>query len=100
MMSQFEVKLWVNKFEVKKTCIEFVINNSLSQSNNFKQGGTSFFQDSTYYTKSGRKHADIADFIYCETNGIAPSFYLVLLEAYLESSQTSRMERFVKMVNS
>ena len=36
MMNQFEVKLWVNQFEVKETRIEFVINNSFAQSNNFK----------------------------------------------------------------
>ena len=36
MMNQFEVKLWVNQFEVKETRIEFVVNNPLAQSINFK----------------------------------------------------------------
>ena len=35
-MNQFEVKLWVNQFEVKETRVEFVIDSSLAQNNNFK----------------------------------------------------------------
>ena len=35
-MNQFEVKLWVNQFEVKETRVKFVINSSLAQSDNFK----------------------------------------------------------------
>ena len=69
MINQFEVKLWVNQFEVKETRIEFVINNYLAQSNNFKI---------QHITLKVEKTAEIADFIYCENNGIVPSFYLVL----------------------
>ena len=79
---------WINL--KSKTLIEFVINNFWAQSNNLKFNK---------YTKSGRKYADIADLIYCEINGIAPSFCLVLSAAYSEFSQVSRKEHFAKMVN-
>ena len=36
MMNPFEVKLWVNQFEVRETRIEFVFDNPLAQSNDFK----------------------------------------------------------------
>ena len=35
-MNQNEAKLWMNRFEVEEKRIEFVINNSLAQSNNLK----------------------------------------------------------------
>ena len=42
----------------------------------------------------------IADLSFCETNGIASSFYLVLSETYSEPRLiTSQMEHFAKIVN-
>ena len=63
-----------------------MINNSIAQSNNFK----------TNIKLKWKKSAEIADLIFCEINGIAPSFYLALSEAYSESSRTSKMGRFLK----
>ena len=73
MMNQFEVKLLMNQFEVKEKRIEFVINNSLAQSNNFKI---------QHITLKVEKIAEITDFIFCEITSIAPNLYLVLSEAY------------------
>ena len=72
-MNQFEVKLLMNQFEVKEKRIEFVINNSLAQSNNFKI---------QHITLKVEKIAEITDFIFCEITSIAPNLYLVLSEAY------------------
>ena len=46
-----------------------------------------------------KKFPEIVGFIYCEINDIERSFYLVLLEAYPEPSQTSQTKRFTKVVN-
>ena len=73
MMNQFEVKLLMYQFEVKEKRIEFVINNSLAQSDNFKI---------QHITLKVEKIAEITDFIFCEITGISPSLYLVLSEAY------------------
>ena len=79
MMNQFEVKLLMYQFEVKEKRIEFVINNSLAQSDNFKI---------QHITLKVEKIAEITDFIFCEITGISPSLYLVLSEAYWKPSQS------------
>ena len=75
----------MNQFEVKETRIEFLINNSRVQSNNSKI--------------NIKLKVEVADMIFCQTNDIASSFSLVLSEANLEPSLTSKMERFVTIVN-
>ena len=56
---------WMNQFEIKYTCIEFVINNVSLQGNNVKI-----------------KSVETAVLIFCEINGNAPGFCLVLSDAY------------------
>ena len=62
----------VNQFEIKGTCIEFVINSFSSQGNNVK-------------IKLNLKVEEIKRDcrpIFCEINDNAQGFYLVLPEAY------------------
>ena len=42
----------------------------------------------------------MADLMFCEINGIAPSIYSAISEAYSGSSHTSKLERFMKIVNA
>ena len=65
--------------------VEFVMNNSVAQSNNFKIHITLKVEEIRIDCR-----------LYCEINDVAPSFYLVLSEAYSKSSQRSKMERFAK----
>ena len=67
----------MNKFEVKGTSVEFVINNFSAQSNNFKI--------------KGKEICRVFRLDLCETNGIVPSFHLVLSDTYSESSEISKM---------
>ena len=76
MMHQFEVKLWVNQFKFKKTCLEFVINNCLVQINSFKIRHITL--------KVEEIHRD------CRCHEI---------KHYQRHIQTSRMERFAKIFN-
>ena len=83
MKNQFGVKMWVNRFQVKEMLIEFVINNSLQQRNNFK------IKHITLKVKEIRRDCR---FIHCEINGIVPNIYLALSDAYSEPSQPSKVE--------
>ena len=49
MMNQLEIKLWVNESKVKETRLEFLINNSLSKSNNFKIQHVTLKVEETWY---------------------------------------------------
>ena len=82
MVNQFEVKLWVNQFEVKETRIEFVINNSFMQSNNFK------IQHITPKMEERR--------MYCRLHALRKK---VLSEVHSESSQALKIKRFAKTVS-
>ena len=75
-MYQYEVNLWVNQFEFKKTCIELVINNCLAQSNNFK------IQHITLKVEEIRRDCRYHEIKY-----------------YQRHIQTSNMQRFSKLVN-
>ena len=44
-------------------------------------------------------HTETADLMFGEINGIAPSFYLVLSEAYSEPTHRYQMDDFAKIVN-
>ena len=71
--------LWVNQFELKGMCIEFVISTFSAQGNNVKM-------------KLKLKVEEICrdcrlDFLL--ENDIAPGFYLVLSEVYSEPCETS-----------
>ena len=78
-MNQFEVKLWVNQFEVKETRVEFVIDSSLAQNNNFK-----------IQLKLKETPRD------CRLHLL---WNKVLTETSSEHSQTFKIERFSKLVN-
>ena len=76
---------WVNQFEIKGTCIEFVINNVSLQGNNvkikLKLKVEKFFRD------------------FCEISDNAPRFCLLLSEAYSYPCETPNMKSLVKIVN-
>ena len=60
----------VNRFEMKDTCIEFVINV-------WPQGNNVWNK-----TEFNNKFAEIAALIFCEINDSTPGFCLVFSEAY------------------
>ena len=75
----------MNQFEVKEMYIKFLIHNSRVQNNNFKMN---------FKLKVEK------DLIFCEINGIAPCFSLVLSEVYSEPSHTSKIKHFAETVNN
>lgn len=56
--------VWLNQFETKKKCIEFVIHNMPVQGNYFK----------IKWNLKRNESTDIASLFFCEVNGIAPGF--------------------------
>ena len=81
-------ELQTNQLEVKETCSEVFLNNSIAQSNNFKINIKLKVEETC---KDFRPH-------FYEINRIAPSFYLVLSKVYSQPSNSSNMERFAKTV--
>ena len=73
------------EFEIKDTCIEFVINNVSLQGN--------------VKIKLNLKVAEIAVLIFCGISGNAPGFCLALSEAYSQPCETANMKSFSKIVN-
>ena len=62
--------LGMNQFEVRQTCIQFLINNSVAQSNNFKIKIKLKLEEI--------RKSEIEDLIVYEIYGIVSAFYLVL----------------------
>ena len=79
----------MGKFEIKETCVEFVINKVSVQGNNFK----------IKLNLTVEEICRVYIFVFCEMNGIVPGFYLVLSGIYSEPSETSNIERFTKIHN-
>ena len=77
---------WINQFEIKDKCIEFVINNVCPQGNNMKK------KLNLKLEKICRNYSPI----FCEISDKASGFCLILLKAHLIPRETMC---FAKIVN-
>ena len=78
----------VNLFEIKYTCIEFVIKNISPQCN-----------VKIMLNLKAEEISEIAVLIFCGISENAPRFCLALSEAYLQLYETPNMKYFAKLVN-
>ena len=78
----------VNQFEIKYTCIQFVIKNVSPQSN-----------VKIMWNLKVEEITEIVALIFCGISENAPRFCLALSEAYLQLCETPNLKCFAKLVN-